>query len=481
MWNHLKTLSFILVIFLMIPYTVFAGSQTGNDVGEDADLNLEDMSEEELQYVPEAQRNGEGFDDSYLHSDEDAADIAQPNQTYPNVNKYIQNMQVPDIEFNHISFLPVFPYRNGYGSVEGVVAHETANDSSTIDGEISWMKRNYKNAFVHAFVDHERIIETHPLDNAAWGAGPVANQRFVHVELVRVHSFDDFARSINNYADYIAGILYDYDLKIDSAEKDGKGTLWSHKAVSKYLGGTTHVDPHGYFKKYGYHWNDFVKLVKKKYKQKEGLTRLRGKDRYRTAVSVSKEGWKKSDTVIVARGDEYADALAGVPLAKKYNAPLLLTQPNKFNAATKKEIARLGAKKAYFLGDKKAISKKIEKELKGMGVKVERVAGSDRTETAYRIAQKLTNGATSKQAVLVNGYDFPGALSVASYAAREGMPILLTQDNRLPKATKKAFNELNVSKTTVIGGKKVVSSKIASSVPKAKRVSGSDRFGTAVA
>src|SRR5699024_11363661 len=46
---------------------------------------------------------------------------------------------------------------------------------------------------------------------------------------------------------------------------------------------------------------------------------------------------------------------------------------------------------------------------------------------------------------------------------------------------KKAFNELNVAKTTVIGGKKVVSSKIANSVPKAKRVSGSNRFGTAVA
>src|SRR5699024_9206289 len=98
MWNHLKTLSFILVIFLMIPYTAFAGSQTGNDVGKDDDLNLEDMSEEELQYVPEAQRNGEDFDDSYLHSDEDAADVAQPSQTYPDVNKYIQNFKVPRSE-----------------------------------------------------------------------------------------------------------------------------------------------------------------------------------------------------------------------------------------------------------------------------------------------------------------------------------------------------------------------------------------------
>src|SRR5699024_3012381 len=120
----------------------------------------------------------------------------------------------------------------------------------------------------------------------------------------------------------------------------------------------------------------------------------------------------------------------------------------------------LGASKAILLGDKKAISKKVEKELTGMGMKVERLAGADRTETASRIADELTSGSTSKQAVLVNGYDFPDALSVASYAAREGMPILLTQDNKLPDATDEALKDLKVQKTIVIGGKKAISENI---------------------
>ena len=42
--------------------------------------------------------------------------------------------------------------------------HDTANDNSTIDGEIAFMKRNYNSAFVHAFVDGNRIVETAPTD-----------------------------------------------------------------------------------------------------------------------------------------------------------------------------------------------------------------------------------------------------------------------------------------------------------------------------
>src|SRR5699024_688979 len=47
------------------------------------------------------------------------------------------------------------------------------------------------------------------------------------------------------------------------------------------------------------------------------VKRLDGELRYDTAIDVSQEGWDSADTVILARGDEFADALAGVPLAYK--------------------------------------------------------------------------------------------------------------------------------------------------------------------
>lgn len=53
--------------------------------------------------------------------------------------------------------------------------------------------------------------------------------------------------------------------------------------------------------------------------------RLWGSDRYGTAVEISKKGWTASEYVIIARGSGYTDALCAGPLARKYNAPILLT------------------------------------------------------------------------------------------------------------------------------------------------------------
>ncbi|EJE43097.1 N-acetylmuramoyl-L-alanine amidase family protein, partial [Staphylococcus epidermidis] len=86
-------------------------------------------------------------------------------------------------------------YRNGVGRPEGIVVHDTANDRSTINGEISYMKNNYQNAFVHAFVDGDRIIETAPTDYLSWGVGAVGNPRFINVEIVHTHDYASFARS----------------------------------------------------------------------------------------------------------------------------------------------------------------------------------------------------------------------------------------------------------------------------------------------
>ncbi|MEB7805271.1 GW dipeptide domain-containing protein [Mammaliicoccus fleurettii] len=180
------------------------------------------------------------------------------------------NYAVPNYVEDFSSHIPKIPYRNGVGKPEGVIAHETANPNSTIHGEIAYMKNNYENAFVHAFVDDNNIIEVAPTDYLAWGAGGVANQRFIHVELVRVYGGDRFARSINNYADYIATNLAYYGLPFDSAEYDGNGTLWSHDAVSKYLGGTNHSDPYGWFAENNYTFNELVDLVHEKYQYKTG-------------------------------------------------------------------------------------------------------------------------------------------------------------------------------------------------------------------
>ena len=79
---------------------------------------------------------------------------------------------------------------------------------------------------------------------------------------------------MNNYADYAATQLQYYGLKPDSAEYDGKGTVWTHYAVSKYLGGTDHADPHGYLRSHNYSYDQLYDLINEKYLIKWGKLRL---------------------------------------------------------------------------------------------------------------------------------------------------------------------------------------------------------------
>ncbi|ERL64550.1 Atl [Schleiferilactobacillus shenzhenensis LY-73] len=195
-------------------------------------------------------------------------------QAATDINAYIaaQGFANPAITTYATTFTKGFAYRNGVGRPEGIVIHETANPNSTIDNEIAYMQREWMTnyAYVHAFVDGSRIINIHPTDYGVWGAGPAANARYIQIELVQAHSLDEFARSVNNDAYYTAYLLKQYGLPVSLADTAGSGTVWSHNAVSSYLGGTDHTDPVGYFAQWGYDMDQFFALVQKKYNALNG-------------------------------------------------------------------------------------------------------------------------------------------------------------------------------------------------------------------
>ncbi|ANU17903.1 hypothetical protein BBI11_13060 [Planococcus maritimus] len=204
----------------------------------------------------------------------------------------------------------------------------------------------------------------------------------------------------------------------------------------------------------------------------ETTERISGSDRYTTAIAISKEGWKTADTVVLATAGDFPDALAGGPLAYQEDAPILLTRTKALNVETKEEIERLGAKKVIILGSKGAVSAEVETELKKMGLVTERLGGKTRFETAALIAGKMN----SDQAIVANGLNFPDVLSVSSYAAKNGVPILLTRTDRLPDETKFALD--GISSTYVIGSTGVVSKSVSDSLPKPTRFGGKDRYET---
>ncbi|QGS69564.1 S8 family serine peptidase [Oceanobacillus sp. 143] len=212
------------------------------------------------------------------------------------------------------------------------------------------------------------------------------------------------------------------------------------------------------------------------------IERLFGHSRYDTAIEVSQKGWADDsvDKVIVARGDDFSDALAGVPLAYAWDTPILLTRSDRMLDSTLAEIERLGAEDVYVLGGPIAVSEKAEKTLENAGYTVSRIQGQSRFDTAVEIANELTDG-KSEEVVIANSHKFPDALTIGSFAAQAGVPILLTKDSSIPEATANALTDLGVTDSLVVGGPLVVSEEVEAQLPNAERLDGRDRYGTNIA
>jgi putative cell wall-binding protein len=207
-------------------------------------------------------------------------------------------------------------------------------------------------------------------------------------------------------------------------------------------------------------------------------TRIAGADRIQTAVQIAQANFATgADTVLLARADDFPDALAGAPLAYKYHAPILLTEVSGLPDSVRDELLRLNPQKIILLGGTGAISANVEAQVRALA-SVQRIGGANRYATAARIAEEL---GMVGEAVVVNGNNYADAITMAAIAAEYGVPILLSEKNTLPAETSEILRKYSVSKSEVIGGEGVVSNKVLKGLPTSVRLSGKDRYSTAAA
>lgn len=160
----------------------------------------------------------------------------------------------------HVPGLPKYKYSTPDGKPTAVGLHWVGNYKSYKSGEIAWMSRNWNNAFVHAFVDHTGVTEVANTDYLCWGIGPKGNSWMVQIEMVHSDTKEQFFKCLDHYIFWAAYQHYYYDMgrKVDNAEADGWGTVWTHNAVSRHLGGTDHIDPMDYISKWGVTLNQVI-------------------------------------------------------------------------------------------------------------------------------------------------------------------------------------------------------------------------------
>lgn len=225
------------------------------------------------------------------------------------------------------------------------------------------------------------------------------------------------------------------------------------------------------------------------------VNRIAGADRLRTAIELARlarpEG---AATVLIASAHAFPDALAATPLAGRLGAALLLTGPADLDPAVAEEISRLGAEQAIVVGGHRAIGPRIDARLATQGVRVERLAGTDRYDTARMIAARMRTAENPveeppplEDVILAvgeraGGDAFPDALAAGLVAGRTGRPILLTRGDRLPAATEEALAAIGARRVIVVGGTGVIATGVESSLRAAglivERLGGADRYDT---
>ncbi|WP_333888270.1 cell wall-binding repeat-containing protein [Clostridium sp.] len=209
------------------------------------------------------------------------------------------------------------------------------------------------------------------------------------------------------------------------------------------------------------------------------VSRTSGASRYETAAQVALNNWTTSDNIVLVCGEGYADAVSASTLAKKLDAPILLTEAASLSAPTEDALSKLKTKNIYIIGGYASVSKEVRDSLKDTYKLIE-LGGSNRYETNTAVAEELVGlGVDPSNAMLVGGNGFSDALSAAPIAAAKGQILLLGMNDPVSIKPVTDFIAKYESQVTVAATTNVINNDIFTAVNGVARVNGgSDRFDT---
>ena len=223
--------------------------------------------------------------------------------------------------------------------------------------------------------------------------------------------------------------------------------------------------------------------------------RLWGADRYETAAEIAAEfvaGSSSFDTVIVASGEAFADALAATPLSSVLDAPILLSSPDELPDATRDFIERHRVTRIIIAGGTESISDDVSDALDRLiNGTPERLEGANRFRTVTNIAREIDAdeigsfcGDGRRTALLATGETFADALALSPLAFWGPHPVLLTRPDRLSAAVEDFVVDYDIEQVVIGGGPAAIAESVADELRsldiRVQRLWGQDRFGTAV-
>lgn len=220
-------------------------------------------------------------------------------------------------------------------------------------------------------------------------------------------------------------------------------------------------------------WTDYVELDPSKRitntDQNTKLYRIAGLDRVQTAIEqlTASKLWKDredNEYVIVARSDDFPDALAAGPLADLLDAPVLVTPSTAAGASgvdsrVVAAIDEFNFKKVIFVGGTGVLPDSWKAQVKAGASNVDsvqRISGATRYDTAIGIAKHMLDlrwdgddntlpwfgeegdpvwGSRNVNIYFATGMNYPDALTAGAAASGNQGIVLLTKDGAMDART----------------------------------------------
>lgn len=200
------------------------------------------------------------------------------------------------------------------------------------------------------------------------------------------------------------------------------------------------------------------------------VKKLKGADRFETAIKISQSGWTKSDTVVIVNGEDKSmvDGLTATPLASVKNSPILLSSNEKLPQKTVEELKRLNPSKVIVIGGNNSMPNSVVEAIKAVNSKisVQRIGGDTRYQTSINIAKEIDKTNNVSKLYIGAGNGEADSLSIASLAGKEKTPIVLTQKDGVDNEAEQFIKSNKVSNIYFIGGVEKISNKAIEQVGK---------------
>ncbi|AXV09996.1 Glycosyl hydrolase, BNR repeat precursor (plasmid) [Euzebya pacifica] len=195
--------------------------------------------------------------------------------------------------------------------------------------------------------------------------------------------------------------------------------------------------------------------------------RVEGPNRFATAARLARalpRDGNRSDTVLLASGENWPDALAAGTISAAASVPLLLTGRDTLPTETREVLEALSPARVVLVGGPSAVTDQVAEAVAGIAP-VQRIAGDTRFATAAAVAELAVEefGFAATQFNVASGESFADALALAAFAGQTSprpTPLLLSPAAAAAPATTRFISghaDCGTRRVVIAGGTSAIS------------------------